>query len=220
MPRAHRLVIPGVPLHITQRGVDRRPMFRTPEDFGFLRWVLAEVSQKVVCAIHAYVFMPNHFHLLATPHEPTSAARLMRTVGSRYVRFFNRRYGRTGALWEGRYWSSVVGPASYVLACSRYIDLNPVRAALVAQPGDYDWSSFRHNALGRPDPVITPAADYLALGAHPAARRAAYLALFDAEVTSESTAMIRSASRTWATPTPRADRSASAAAPDDAWPWL
>ncbi len=182
MPRPNRIVIPGTPLHITQRGVDRCATFLASEDFATYLWVLRGASRAAGCAVHAYALMTNHVHLLVTPTQVSGPARLMLLLGRRYVRYFNDRYRRTGTLWEGRYRSTTVGTDDYFFACTRYIECNPQRAGLVAKADAYPWSSFRHNACGEPDPVITAHPLYEALGPHDGARREAYRCLFATEL--------------------------------------
>lgn len=177
MPRQPRTVVPTVPIHVTQRGVDRCATFLDDNDFGTYLWALRAAAVKAGCAVHAYVLMTNHVHLLLTPGEACSPATLMRAMGAWYVRYFNDRYRRTGPLWEGRYRSRVVTTCSYFFACSRYIERNPVRAGLVDVPDAYPWSSFHHNARGEADPVLTQHPLYAALGHDSTARCAAYLEL-------------------------------------------
>jgi putative transposase len=195
MPSRPRIILANVPLHITQRGVDRRPTFLADEDFTYYRWALREARIETRCAVHAYVLMSNHVHLLVTPSDVNGPARLLASLGRRYVRYFNDRYRRTGTLWEGRYRSTLVDSATYFLACSRYIELNPVRAGLVEEPGAYEWSSYRHNALGGHDAVVTPHALFATLGGNPASSRAGYRALFAAAVPSSVVATFRVASK-------------------------
>ena len=192
MPRP-RLVLPGVAAHITQRGVDRGPTFIAEEDFAYYRWVLGEASSAAGCRLHAYALMSNHVHLLATPVAAEGLARMMQSLGRRYVRYFNRRYGRTGTLWEGRFRSVSVSTRSYFFACSRYIELNPVRAGLVATAADYRWSSFRHNAVAdvEADMFLAAHEEYASLGADVAARRAAYHSLFEDDLKPEDLSRIR-----------------------------
>ena len=182
MPTSSRVVLPGVPLHVTQRGVDRGPTFIAPEDHAYYRWLLRDSAARGGCLVHAYVLMDNHIHLLITPADAGAAARMMRSLGRRYVRYFNDRYRRTGTLWEGRFRSAVVDSAQYFLRCSRYIELNPVRAAMLTDSRQYLWSSVRHNALGVLDPTITSRAEYEALGVEGASRCAANYALFRGEL--------------------------------------
>ena len=164
MPRRPRLQLAEVPLHIVQRGINREPCFFAEEDYHcYLHW-LEEAARDCRCAIHAYALMTNHVHLLLTPKANGSPARLMQSLGRRYVQYINRFYRRTGSLWEGRYKSSLVQAETYLLACYRYIELNPVRAEMVADPGQYRWSSYRANGLGLPDARLTPHPLYLAQG--------------------------------------------------------
>ena len=139
-----------------QRGINREPCFFVEEDYScYLHW-LRKAAADFHCAIHAYVLMTNHVHLLVTPDYPDGPSRLMQSIGRRYVQYINRTYKRTGTLWEGRFKSSVVQETHYFLMCSRYIELNPVRAGMVADPGQYRWSSYRHNGLGVADERLTP----------------------------------------------------------------
>ena len=149
MARHPRLDLPGIPQHVVQRGNDRQACFAAPIDCGQYLQELREAAAKHGCAIHAYVLMTNHVHLLATPAEAGAMSRMMQAVGRRYVGSFNARYRRTGTLWEGRFKAALVGPSAYALACYRYIELNPVRASMVADPADYPWTSYQANALGR-----------------------------------------------------------------------
>jgi putative transposase len=174
MARLPRLDLPDVPQHVVQRGVDRQPCFARDDDYLRYRQELGEAALKHACAVHAYVLMTNHVHLLVTPAGPGGVSRMMQAIGRRYVAGFNARYRRTGTLWEGRFKSALVDSDEYVLACYRYIELNPVRAAMAAQPGDYRWSSYACNVHGRHDARITPHGAYRASGATEADRRAAY----------------------------------------------
>ncbi|MFY2763686.1 transposase [Arenimonas sp. MALMAid1274] len=177
MPVFPRIDVPGVPLHIVQRGVDRQPCFVQASNFWRYLDDLQIASRRHQCAVHAYVLMDNHVHLLVTGTEPGSPSRMMQQLGRRYVRYFNSFRQRTGTLWEGRFRSCLVDSDAYFLRCQRYIELNPVRAAMVATPGSWRWSSYRHHAWGDPDIVATPHTNYLALGLDEDARRRAYIAL-------------------------------------------
>jgi len=178
MPRPPRIVLPSVPLHIIQRGNNRIPCFLSQNDYLVYLDILRECAYDAGCALHAYVLMTNHVHLLLSPDDSASASTLMQRLGRRYVQYFNRRHGRTGTLWEGRFRSCLVQDARYFLICHRYIELNPVRARMVDAPADYPWSSYRTNALGKDNPLITPHPIYAALGGSLAACRAAYQGLF------------------------------------------
>ncbi len=180
MARLPRLDLPGIPQHIVQRGNDRQPCFADTGDYLRYRQELREAALKHGCAVHAYVLMTNHVHLLVTPAASGGVSRMMQAIGRRYVGAFNARYRRTGTLWEGRFKSALVDSDTYLLTCHCYIELNPVRAGMVPLPGDYRWSSHRCNALGQPDAGVTPHPRYLALGADLDTRLRAYRALFDA----------------------------------------
>jgi len=193
MPRRPRLQLAELPLHIVQRGINREPCFFAEEDYHcYLHW-LEEAARDCGCAIHAYALMTNHVHLLLTPTANVSPARLMQSLGRRYVQYVNRFYRRTGSLWEGRYKSSLVQAETYLLACYRYIELNPVRAAMVTDPGQYRWSSYRANGLGQHDARLTPHPLYLAQGNGADERAQAYRALFRPHLDAEAAVDIRQA---------------------------
>jgi putative transposase len=137
MPRRPRIILPGVPLHVIQRGNNREACFYADDDCSaYLGW-LEEYARHSGCAVHAYVLMTNHVHILLTPRTERSAGDLMKRLGQRYVQYVNRTYRRSGTLWEGRFRSCLTGEEGYVLGCCRYIELNPVRANMVAHPGEY-----------------------------------------------------------------------------------
>lgn len=182
MPRLPRLKLPNTPLHIIQRGNNRGVCFGSDEDRRFYLDHLAEISAKVGVAIHAYVLMTNHVHLLATPQDAEGVSQLMKRLGQRYVQYFNRAYQRTGTLWEGRFRSCVVGEEGYFLGCHRYIEMNPVRAGMLAHPGEYQWSSYGTNAQGGASPLIRPHPVYMGLGLTDEERQAAYRELFRYEL--------------------------------------
>jgi putative transposase len=178
VPRLGRYFLADQPLHVIQRGNDRQAVFFSDDDReAYLAWLLA-ASRKHGCLIHAYVLMTNHVHLLATPALSHSLPRTMQSLGRRYVRYLNDAHRRTGTLWEGRYRAAPIDSDCYLMLCARYIELNPVRAHMVRHPRDYRWSSYRANALGAADPLITPHALYLNLGRSAAARQESYRALF------------------------------------------
>jgi putative transposase len=172
--------------------VDRCATFLGDEDFAYYLWSLQTVSRATGCAVHAYVLMTNHVHLLITPKDASGPSRLMRALGIRYVRYFNDHYRRTGTLWEGRFRSTVVDTDTYFFACSRYIERNPQRAALTDDPANYPWSSFRCNASGDADRVVTPHPLYVALGSDTISRSRAYRRMF-AEPSAEAVAAVRTA---------------------------
>jgi putative transposase len=182
MPRRPRVHLDNIPLHIVQRGHNREPCFFTEEDYqSYLHW-LGEALTETECALHAYALMTNHVHLLLTPVKAELVPKLVISLGRRYVQYINRTYCRTGTLWDSRYKSSLVQAETYLLACQRYIELNPVRAAMVEDPAHYRWSSYRANGLGQPDVRLTPHSLYCALGQNERDRRAAYRALFRAQL--------------------------------------
>ena len=195
MPRRPRVLLEGYPLHIVQRGINREPCFFAEEDYHcYLHW-LEETSRACGCAIHAYALMTNHVHLLLTPAASGAAARLMQSLVRRYVQYVNRFYRRTGSLWEGRYKSSVIHAEDYLLACQRYIELNPVRACMVDDPGQYRWSSYRSNGLQQLERRLTPHLLYQSLGNSPETRSAAYRELFRPQLDAEAAETIREALR-------------------------
>lgn len=199
MARLPRLTVPGYPHHIIQRGNNRQAIFATSADYEALLSMLEEHSAKSGVAIHAYVLMSNHFHLLATPETAQGIPGMMQSVGRRYVRYFNQRQRRTGTLWEGRYKSTLIQAERYLMACMVYIDLNPVRAGLVSDPADYRWSSYPHYVGRRSDRLVTPHPLYWALGNTPFARDAAYAELVRAGIPAEQQrALTDSALRGWA----------------------
>lgn len=188
-----RVTLAGVPVHIVQRGVDRQACFFTDADRVFYLDELAELAVACGCAIHAYVLMTNHVHLLLTPRGDDAPSRMMQRLGQRYVKAVNRAYGRTGTLWEGRFRSTVATDEAYVLACYRYIELNPVRAGMVAEPSAYPWSSHRINATGAPAGMLVAHDRFVALGTDGAARARAYRELFEVAVDEAELAEIRAA---------------------------
>jgi putative transposase len=193
MARQSRLVLPNQPHHILQRGHDRQPIFREDEDYQrFLGW-LKESAKFYRVALHAYVLMPNHLHLLATPVDDDGLAQMMQKVGRFYVPWFNQKYGRSGGLFQGRFLTSLVDAEHYFLACSRYIELNPVRAQLAAAPLDYPWSSYAHHAGVRQDVLVSDHSLYWALGNTPFQREAAYIALADQGLASDELDVINAA---------------------------
>ncbi len=182
MPRRSRIYIDGVPLHIVQRGHNREPCFFSDDDcHAYLHW-LDEALAACRCTLHGYVRMTNHVHLLLTPAEARLVPRLLISLGRRYVQYINRSDRRTGTLWDSRYKSSLVQEDAYLLACQRYIELNPVRARMVSDPAQHRLSSYRANALGHAEARVSPLPVYRALGASDEARRAAYRKLFDAHI--------------------------------------
>lgn len=193
MPRQPRYFVPGIPQHVIQRGVDRQAVFFEPGDYDLYLRSLSEAAQKYDCQIHAYVLMTNHTHLLVTPGGERAIPLVMQAMGRGYVQMLNKKYDRTGTLWQGRYKASLVQDDNYLLACHKYIELNPVRAGLVPTPGDYPYSSFAHNASGRSDKLLTPHRTYKALARSAERRRAAYRELFQDGIAPDMLSTIREA---------------------------
>lgn len=156
MPRKTRMYLPGIPVHVVQRGHNRDACFFAEEDFRYYRQVLAEGMKRYGAKLHAYCLMTNHVHLLVTPDETDSISRLMQHVGRQYVQYVNKTYRRSGTLWEGWHKGSLVDAENYLLSCYRYIELNPITACMVERPEEYPWSSYRFNALAEPDSLISP----------------------------------------------------------------
>ncbi|MCC6193056.1 MAG: transposase [Burkholderiales bacterium] len=199
MPRLPRFFLPSVPLHVIQRGNNRTAIFRDAPDFAFMcSWMLRAARRHRV-AIHAYVLMTNHMHVLGTPESPTSMPKMMQSLGRAYVRYFNETYERTGTLFEGRYKAGIVDDERYLLSCMRYIELNPVRAGLARAPADYPWSSFGTNACGTHDPLVTPHPVYFGLDRDERVRSRRYQELFGSALPEADIAAIRDATQNgWA----------------------
>jgi putative transposase len=193
MARGGRYFLANQPLHVIQRGNNRAPVFFAAEDYARYRDWLGAAAERYGCAIHAYVLMTNHVHLLVTPRAADSLPRTLQSLGRRYVRYVNHTYRRTGTLWEGRYRAAPIDSEAYFLACCRYIEFNPVRAGMVRRPGDYRWSSYRAHAKGETDKLLSGHALYDRLGARPAARQQAYRALFRSDLDEDFLADLRAA---------------------------
>ncbi|MDP3833619.1 MAG: transposase [Hydrogenophaga sp.] len=193
MARLPRLTVAGYPHHIIQRGNNRQDIVRSDADREFLLDLLGESARKHQVAMNAYVLMDNHFHLLLTPETAEGVPLMMQAVGRRYVRHFNDRYQRTGTLWEGRYRSTLIQTERYLLACMVYMDLNPVRAGMVADPKNHPWSSHRHHIGQTQDRRITPHPLYWSLGNTPFAREAAYTEMVRASLSAEQQGAITDA---------------------------
>jgi putative transposase len=184
-------VVPGLPLHIVQRGNNRSACFVEDADRSFYLFHLGRALQRFRCALHAYCLMTNHIHLLLTPQTTDGCGLLMKHVGQLYSQHVNRTYKRTGGLWDGRFKSCLVESVSYLLLCYRYVELNPVRAGLVRHPQDYYWSSYRANVQRTSSGIITPHEQYLRLGASNEERRRAYADLVATGLQDEELAEIR-----------------------------
>ncbi len=191
MPRPSRYCPAGMPVHLIQRGNNRQVCFITPGDHGMYAYFLAAYAKKFGVALHAWVLMTNHVHLLATPEDDYGVTKMMHMVGGQYVRYFNKTYSRTGTLFEGRFRSSLVQQEVYFLTCQRYIELNPVRAGMVIDPASYKWSSYRAHAGGGSPTMWTPHRIYTALGDTAAERQSAYRELVSAAVNPDALTKIR-----------------------------
>lgn len=194
--RLPRYAAPGMAQHVIQRGNNRSALFIEDADYRFFYECLLDACERHECQVHAYVFMTNHVHLLVTPATPTGISRVMQSVGRRYVRRFNDKYQRTGTLWEGRHKATLVQTERYLFTCYRYIELNPVRAGMVSDPGAYRWSSHRANALGDGDSLVVRHEQYDALGIDANERQAAYRMLFETELDDSTLSTIREATNT------------------------
>jgi len=193
MARMPRIDVAGLAQHLIQRGNNRQVCFGCEEDMAAYAHWLHEYSQKFKVAIHAWVFMTNHVHLLVTPGIKSGVSTMMQSLGRRYVQYYNYSYKRSGTLWEGRYKSCAVQDEVYLLQCYRYIEMNPVRVNMVDHPAEYRWSSYRVNAEGVTSKLCTPHEQYLGLGANESKRQAAYRDLFLGHLDDEAITRIRKA---------------------------
>jgi len=191
MPRPLRADLPGIAQHVVQRGNDRQPCFFTEADYLCYRSTLREIALREGCMVHAYVLMTNHVHLLLTPHHAGAVARTLQALGRRYVRYVNDTYGRTGTLWEGRYKACLVEDGDYLMQCHRYIELNPLRAAMVGDPREYRWSSHYALAFGDADTLVSPHLAYLGLSTDLSTRQCMYREMVMATVDPEDVEAIR-----------------------------
>jgi putative transposase len=185
------MFIPGLTHHVVHRGVNRAAVFHSPSDHSLYIRILTRAAAATRVAIHAYALMSNHIHLMATPESERGLSLMMQEVGRIYVPFFNRRYGRTGTLWDGRFRPAVVQTEMYWMTCLRYVELNPVRAGIVARPEDYRWSSYRAHAFGTRDALITPHPLFEALGSDDTQRGEAWRSMCDAPVPEEELVELR-----------------------------
>lgn len=193
MPRQPRFLLQGVPLHLIQRGHNREACFFREADFLIYLNMLREHAQRTQCHVHAYVLMTNHVHLLVSFNDIRMAPQMIKLLGQHYAQYLNRNRGCCGTVWDGRYRSSPVSSERYFLICQRYIELNPVRAGMAAEPAGYRWSSYRGNAGLTRDALLTPHELYTRLGADPRARAEAYRALFDEVITEDQLGVLRRA---------------------------
>jgi putative transposase len=188
-----RVVLPHYPHHIVQRGHNRQVIFAEPRDYERYLDTLREFKKQYGVAVYAFCLMTNHVHLLLAPREPAGLGKLMKRLAGRQTRHHNRLEGRSGTLWEGRYKSSLVQRDDYLLACCRYIELNPVRACMVAEPQDYAWSSCRYRLGLDTADWLDHDPCYLALGDGENERRQRYREFLQAAIPREEWELIREA---------------------------
>lgn len=189
--RLPRIALPGLPQHIVIRGINGQKIFQSDHDYQMFLGYLTVAKEKFHCALHAYVLMPNHIHLLVTPSFSNGVGKLVQLLARQYVQYFNQHYHRTGTLWEGRYKSALVDSTTYSIDVYRYIEQNPLRSALVNHLNDYPWSSYRHNVGLATDTLISPCDAYITLGESVKRQQANYCTLVDCAVELEKLAIIR-----------------------------
>ena len=211
MARSRRNYLPENPYHVVQRGVNKSRTFFEPSDFDLYLGLWTKFSAQYNLSVHAYCLMPNHIHFLVTPHDENAISVTSRQVGSRYAATINKKYHRTGTLWEGRHWSSLIQSEHYLLRCYRYIELNPVRASICQKPAQYRWSSFRLNSKPTSS-WITPHQGYLDLGKNPTVRASSYRTFVDQGISNEETNRI---TRNFFSNSPTADESFISAVEND-----
>ncbi|MFT5643170.1 MAG: putative transposase [Janthinobacterium sp.] len=193
MARLPRLIIPFQPHYVIARGNNGQPIFQDGADYTvFLEW-LRKAAKNFKVTVHAYVLLPDCVHFLVSPSDTTGLGQMMQWLGRYYVPYFNRKYQRSGTLWQGRYKASVVDVEHYLMQCSRYIESLPVRANLAATAFDYPWSSYAQHGGMRQDPLVTDHALYWSLGNTPFEREAAYGALVGQTLAPEEIELIEQA---------------------------
>jgi putative transposase len=195
MARLPRTLLPGQAHHVVQRGNNRQAVFFAESDYRLYLDSLQQAADRYSCAVHAYVLMTNHVHLLVTPDTESGISKMMQSIGRRYVRYINALYQRSGTLWEGRFKAALIDSEPYLFTCMRYIELNPVRAGVVDEPGGYRWSSYRCNAHGHSCQLLTPHRLYGALGVSDHTRQRAYHDLFKVIINMERLERIRAATQ-------------------------
>jgi putative transposase len=195
MAHRRRIHIADLAQHVFNRGNNRGDIFCAERDYAFFLLALREASSRHQVDVHSYALMTNHFHLVATPRVATGLSSVMQAVGTTYVRYFNRRYTRTGRLFEGPFKANAIQTESYWFTCMRYVELNPVRAGLVSNPADYRWSSYRSNGLGFRDALVVQHPLYLSLGQSADCRQESWRALCSEAICSKDLFEIRDAIR-------------------------
>ncbi len=199
MARLPRYNIKNQPQHIIQRGIEGKKIFRKDDDYlRYYEW-LQMAADYYGLKIHAYILMPDHVHLLASPGSETSISKTLQSLGRNYVQYHNECYKQDGSLWEGRYRATVIDSKEYLLPCSQFIETNAVRNGLVKRPADYFWSSYGYNANGEDDPMLTEHRLYTALGKTAKERNKNYRALCRKKLSTELEELIlESAIKGWA----------------------
>jgi putative transposase len=185
MARLPRYSIVNQTQHIIMQGRDGQAIFHQDQDYQYFHDCLDAAAYNYRLKVHAYALMPDHVHVLATPGNTDSISRVVQSIGRNYVQYFNECHGGSGTLWEGRYRATVIDAKNYMLTCSRYIELNPVRNQLVSKPADYQWSSYAHNALAQPDEMFSAAREYQNLGDSDRDCAKAYRRLFQQKLSAE-----------------------------------
>jgi len=194
MARKPRIYVSGMPYHVVNRGHNKMPCFDYECDKKAFFKMLAERLQKFEVQLHAYVLMTNHYHLLVTPTNGAEFPHFMQCLGRSYVGYYNHVYERTGTIWDSRYHASLIETDHYLLACYRYIEMNPVRAGIVQNPAEYGWTSYHCNARGLSSNILVPHPSYLALGDNHFSRLKAYRELFERPLSEQELCYIRNAS--------------------------
>ena len=199
MARLPRYSIVNQPQHIILKGLEGRRLYFEEQDYQYFHDCLDAAAYNYHLKLHAYVLMPDHVHILATPANTDSVSRTVQSIGRNYVQYYNESYASSGTLWESRYRATVIEAKTYLLACSQYIEMNPVRAGLVKKPQEYRWSSYAHNALARADEMFTDAPQYRRLGPNHKERARAYRARFKNPLSGELVEQLTaSAMKGWA----------------------
>jgi putative transposase len=191
MPRPRRIHVPDLAVHVCQRGIDRRTIYLDDGDHARYLKALAAEASRYGLDVHAHTLMSNHYHLIATPRSETALAETMQQTNSSYTRYFNRKYDRTGPLWNERPRVIPLEDERQWFTCLRYVELNPLRANMVTAPEEYPWSSYRVHAFSHPCDWLVLHHLYIALGATGAERQAAYRAMCAIPLTDEELALQR-----------------------------
>jgi putative transposase len=177
MPRRPLIYVPDLSVHVFPRGINGGAIVHDDDDRSHLLHAIVKSANENGTEINSFSLMTTHYHLIVTPTSDTSLEKTMQSIGISHTRFFNRKYGRTGTLWNERYGAASLEDERYFYNCLRYVDLNAFRAHMVAAPDDWTWCSYRFHALGQPCEFLTPHPLYIRLGATAKGRQEAYRAL-------------------------------------------